>query len=51
MLALNNLHQRVADLSQADDDHSLLHGEDGRERSEIRDQRTEDRGQKRASTL
>ena len=25
MLALNNLHQRVADLSQADDDRNLLH--------------------------
>src|ERR1700686_323940 len=26
MLALNNLHQRIADLSKADDDHSLFHG-------------------------
>ena len=30
MLALNNLHQCFADLSETDDNHNLLHGSGGR---------------------
>ncbi len=49
MLALNDLHQCLPDLSEADDDDNLLHGSGRRQMSDGRGQRWDDGGQRPAT--